>query len=332
MITIRTGSRIHFGLLSLVPEGSAWPNRSGAAVLPARSFGGVGLMVDQPGLEMTLAPADSWSAEGPLAERALELAQRFAALVPSGGPCSITIHQAAPEHVGLGTGTQLALAIGQGLARLGGLELDLPELARLTGRGLRSALGAHGFLQGGFLVETGKGPGESLAPLAVRLDFPEQWRILLLLPTGQQGLHGSHERQAFARLACSPAANERTDALCRLVLLGMIPTLKALDADAFGEALFDFNQRAGEPFAMVQGGIYAFDWTARLVDWLRAEGVRGVGQSSWGPTVFAVVADPDRARWLASRLEGPGPINEVFVFNCRARNRGADSADRRIGT
>ncbi len=322
MMTIHTGSRLHFGLLSLVPEGSSWPNRLGEAVLPARSFGGVGLMVEQPGLELTVSRAESWSARGPLAERALALAQQLAAGLPGSGPYSLEVRQAAAEHVGLGTGTQLALAVGQVLARLWGLNPDLAELVRLTGRGQRSALGAYGFAQGGLLVEAGKRPGETLAPLTLRLDFPETWPILLLLPREQQGLHGSQERQAFARLAASVPPGI-TDALCRLVLLGMVPALHSRDAAAFGEALFDFNQRVGEAFAAVQGGIYSSPWTARRVDWLRSQGVRGVGQSSWGPTVFAVLDDPDRADWLARQLGSAGGADEMTILLTRARNRGA---------
>ncbi len=345
MISIRTASRLHFGLLSLARQGSSWPNRSGEPILPARSFGGVGLMVERPGLELTLTPAQSWSAHGPLAERALAVAQRAAALFPGGVPCSIEVRQSAPEHVGLGTGTQLALAIGQGLARLWGLSPGLETLARLTGRGLRSGLGAYGFQRGGFLVEAGKvgvpplggflhpedrlkaelQPGETLSPLAIRLDFPEAWRVLLLVPHGQQGLHGSQERQVFARLLGGEQEGEtslNTDALCRLVLLGMVPALQALDADAFGEALYDFDQRVGEAFAAVQGGTYSSPWTARWVDWLRREGVRGAGQSSWGPTVFGVTADPERADRLAQRLAEQAGA-DMDVCSVRACNQSA---------
>jgi len=342
MITIRTNSRLHFGLLSLAPEGSSWGTRSAGAILPARSFGGVGLMVEQPGMELTLAAADSWSASctqaGCLAERALSLAQDVAARFQRaesistlktcchtracGAPCSIEIRRAVPEHVGLGTGTQLALAIGQGLARLWGLDYDLATLARLTGRGQRSGLGAHGFARGGFLVETGKRPGDILAPLAIRLDFPEAWCVLLIIPHDRQGLHGSPERQAFESIGHAASAAS-TDALCRLVLLGMVPALQALDADTFGEALYDFNQRVGEAFAAVQGGIYSSSWTARWVDWLRGQGVKGVGQSSWGPTVFAVLADPERAAWLARRLAEEKGGSEDRVITTKACNQGA---------
>ena len=64
MLRIRTGSRLHFGLFSL-----------GAA---PRLFGGVGLMIDEPGIQLCATPAREWSAEGPLSARVLEFARRFA--------------------------------------------------------------------------------------------------------------------------------------------------------------------------------------------------------------------------------------------------------------
>ncbi len=114
----------------------------------------------------------------------------------------------------------------------------------------------------------------------------------------------------------------RTEALCRLVLLGMLPALAEHDLAAFGEALYDFNRRVGEMFAPWQGGLYAHPRSAELVKALRSAGVHGVGQSSWGPTVYAVVP-VDQAlelcAWLTSR-HGCG-TDEVMVTV--AANRGA---------
>src|SRR5204863_491492 len=73
---VHAGSRLHFGLLSLGRE-EAWPDRTGAATVPARRFGGVGLMVEAPGLLLHARPAAAWSAEGPLADRALAFARRL---------------------------------------------------------------------------------------------------------------------------------------------------------------------------------------------------------------------------------------------------------------
>ena len=169
MARVRTASRLHFGLLSLAGQTQAWPDARGRALLPARSFGGVGLMVDRPGVEVSAAPAEEWSAEGPLAGRALEFARRFARSwrdetgeeVP---PRRLVVGRSAPEHAGLGTGTQLGLAVGRLLASACGLAMSAPELARRVGRGGRSALGVHGFERGGLLVEAGKGNARVTLP------------------------------------------------------------------------------------------------------------------------------------------------------------------------
>ena len=335
MISVWTPSRLHFGLLSLAGDDEAWPDRRGERVLPARRFGGVGLMIERPGVRVTASPAAAWSADGPLAERALAFGLRFAESVrrdrPDAEPTPhrLTVEEAPPEHVGLGIGTQLGLAVARALAEAWGLVLDAADLAQCIGRGLRSALGVHGFSHGGFLVESGKRGGEEgLAPLAARAPFPPQWPLVLATPSAARGLHGREERQAFARLAVRSETARRTDALCRLVLLGMLPALAEADLVAFGESLHDFNARVGEAFAELQGGVYADPRTAECVAFLRGEGVRGVGQSSWGPTVFAVVGDEDQAADLRERLAerlGLGPAEAWTTAGC---NHGATVRER----
>ena len=326
MIRICTASRLHFGLLSVGPGGPGrWPDRRGEPRLPARIFGSVGLMARAPGVRLTASPAPDWSAHGPLAERTLAFVRHFlqSAQPHQIPPQQIAIETAAPEHMGLGTGTQLALAVARALALAGGLaHLDAPDLARLMGRGLRSALGVHGFVHGGFLVDGGKGEPDALAPLVARVPFPTDWRLVLVLPPSGPGLHGLPEREAFQELAARPPAVADTDALCRLVLLGMLPALREHDLAAFGEALYDFNTRVGAAFAPVQGGPYASPRVAELVAWLR-ESCPGVGQSSWGPGVCAVVGDEDRGRHLAERVRRRFALDADQVLVTPACNRGA---------
>lgn len=287
MIRVTAPSRLHFGLFSLPGvQGEPGP-------LPVRVFGGVGLMIDKPGVCVTVEPAVAWSATGPLAERALAFAQKFFAGVPPGRHQAfrITVEHCAPEHAGLGAGTQLGLAVAKGMTLALGLgAMDAVALAQRIGRGERSALGIHGFQHGGFLVEGGKSAAQAVAPLLVRHPFPDDWRVLLILPKNLQGAHGQPERDAFARLAQSDPDPGRTAELCRLVLLGMLPALVERDLAAFGEALYAFNRKVGEMFQPWQGGLYAHPQTDALVELLRGHGIMGVGQSSWGPAVFAVLA------------------------------------------
>ncbi len=328
MTAVRTPSRLHFGLLGLA-DAAPWPNREGAPTLPGRAFGGVGLMVQDPGLELCLSPAATWGATGPLAERALAFAHTYAASVRQDHPdvalpCQhILIETAAPEHAGLGTGTQLGLATALALATAWELGEPVGVLARRGGRGLRSALGVHGFERGGLLVEAGKRSADDLAPLVAHAAFPEDWRVVLVLPAQASGLHGPSEREAFARLAQKPADARQTEALCRLVLLGLLPALAEHDLATFGEALYDFNARSGELFAPVQGGLYVSPVVAEIVAFVRGVGVPGVGQSSWGPTVFAVVEGDDHAGDLAARLRNRFDLTDAEIIVTKALNRGA---------
>ena len=201
-------------------------------------------MIDEPGLQLCATPAREWSADGPLSSRVLEFARSFALGITFASegersavpliPQHFLVGRAAPEHVGLGTGTQLGLATGRLLAEVCGLRADTSDLARRVGRGLRSGLGVHGFERGGFLVEAGKS-STALAPLVAHSAFPEDWRIVLVIPPHHVGLHGVPEKEAFTQLAAAPTNRDQTDALCRLTLLGMLPALQEHDVQAFGE-------------------------------------------------------------------------------------------------
>lgn len=290
MTRVTAPSRLHFGLLGLPGGADHWPGLDGRPGLPVRHFGGVGLMVDRPGLAIRVAPADEWQAHGPLAERALAFARRVVGTLPppERRPFAVTVEHAPAEHTGLGVGTQLGLAVARGIAvQSGHRGWSAVELANRAGRGERSAIGVHGFDRGGLIVEAGKLPGEEVSPLVCRMALPSDWAVLLFTPDVGGPWHGPAERQAFARLA-GPTLRE-TEALCRLVLTGLLPALAAADLTAFGEAVYELNARAGDAFAAAQGGRYAGPAVAALVARLRGLGVRGVGQSSWGPTVFGVV-------------------------------------------
>jgi len=320
---------LHFGLLSL-PAESKWPDCEGDLRLQARRYGGVGLMIEKPGIELVASPAAEWAADGPLAARALAYARRFAKALPGWYPNQpypaqhLTIVASAPEHAGFGTGTQLGLAVAQALATAWRVPPSpVRELAEFVGRGQRSALGVHGFDLGGLLVEGGKGAIEEVSPLLVHYGFPLGWRIVVVLPGHAAGTAGAQEAQAFEVLERSGVPLAQTDAMCRLILLGMLPALAEADLAAFGEALYDYNRRAGAMFAAVQGGVYANPQSAAIIQFLRAQGVRGVGQSSWGPAVFAVVGTEEEAEHWTAELRSRFGLEANEVWWTCAANHGA---------
>jgi beta-ribofuranosylaminobenzene 5'-phosphate synthase len=305
---VEAPSRLHFGLLNLPVAGrDRWPEIDGSPGLPVRHFGGVGLMIDKPGLAVRVERTGEWSASGPSADRAIEFASRFVGTLPadSRSPFRVVVDSCAEQHVGLGVGTQLALSVAKALAiEVGHAEWAATELAARVGRGERSAIGVHGFDRGGLVVEAGKLPGEILSPLIAHHPFPDDWAVLLVFPEAGRFWHGDKERDAFARVGQAGPSPAETESLCRLAMTGILPGIAAANLDQFGEAVYEFNARVGDAFAPAQGGRYSSAAVAACVASLRALGVKGVGQSSWGPTVFAILdrqqGDSLRARVVDS--------------------------------
>ncbi len=323
MIDVETPCRLHFGLLAYNRE-------------EARQFGGAGLMVREPRIHVRVAHADQFQAAGPMAERALAFAQTFAQKWAARmsqreqprraalGGAAIQIIEAPRPHTGLGSGTQLGMAIARALAELAdpseAQTLGVDELASLVSRGARSAIGAYGFFHGGFIIEGGKRDPQSLSPMLVQQPFPPDWRLILITPDRLVGLSADREVQAFAKMISIP--REVTAEMCRLALLGLLPALIERDLPTFSRALFDMQQRVGMCFAAAQGGIYADPLLDRIVKFIRQQGVEGVGQSSWGPTLYAVAADESNARDLAVRLGAAFDLQPHEVLVTRADNIG----------
>jgi predicted sugar kinase len=164
-------------------------------------------------------------------------------------------------------------------------------------------VGVHGFDRGGLLIEMGKFSREGISPLIENMKLPERWRVVLFTTASSAHWHGAQERRAFVS-----AQTGNRDKLQQIAATAIIPSAKSGDLEAFGGAVHEFNRLAGEPFDVAQGGSYSSPAIAELIAELRELGIRGVGQSSWGPTVFAIVGDSDAALSLALRYRSKMPV------------------------
>ena len=220
-------------------------------------------------------------------------------------------------------GTQLGLSVTRLILEMSRRSnKGIEELAILSGRGLRSGIGLHGFVQGGLIVDGGRARPEGIPPLLARLEFPKEWSILLVIPRRGPSLHGPLELQAFASLPPSPES--LTDRLCRLVLLGLLPAVVEHDLPRFGEALEEIQRRVGEGFAPAQGGIFARPESETILENLKREGLRGVGQSSWGPTLYGFTdASPEVRNALLGRINDRLGLEPGVAFWTKACESGA---------
>ncbi len=255
----------------------------------------MGVMLDNVRVNITLRLASSWNAEGPLADRALGIARSFVRNIQEIQHESfhITVEDCPLQHAGFGVGTAMSLSIGHAIVRLLGLKhYNHQQIARMLGRGDRSSIGVLGFDQGGFIIDCGKQTGEVIAPAFARYRLPSAWHFYLINPGCDSIWFGDREQESFGRLQ----SNNNTDWLCSLIMLRLVPALLQSDLPSFGEAIHEYNYQAGACFANVQGGNYSYPVTADLIAKLRKAGFPGVGQSSWGPTVFVVVDEESGSR------------------------------------
>ncbi|MDB4777987.1 hypothetical protein OAG68_00860 [bacterium] len=313
-LQVTTGSRLHFGLFSV------------GRVDDQPQFGGCGMMVKHPQNQITLQAGctkpnqeptlgiEKWI--GNVKKAHGDLSEKLSALP------SIQINRSAARHSGFGSGTQLALATGLALSTWYKLAIcDVDQLSTIMERGLRSAIGAHGFFRGGFLVDRGKRNDGELASLDLNLSFPETWPVLILNLKSAHGIHGEAELAAFRKLPTSTRAHR--DRMIDMVKKQIAPSVDAASYDDFGEALFEYGRSSGSAYASIQGGDFHSPAVEQLVYRVRDFGVPAVGQSSWGPCVFAVTRNDNVANSLTQFL-GELYGDSLEICKTSALNKGAE--------
>ncbi len=314
-VEVTAHSRLHFGLFSFGQVGGE----------SRTQFGGVGAMIDRPRLRLRVACADAWGAEGVGSERALEYARRAATGLglTEDVRLRVTVVEAPAAHVGLGSGTQLALAVASGVARLARQPISrLEMLATIMGRARRSSVGLHGFFRGGLIVDAGKRPQDVVSPLLARIDLPDVWRFVLLTSPNEQGLFGDAEDRAFAEL---PAVDARTaTGLRHLALEELMASAASMRYAEFCEALYRYGRQAGMCYQAQQGGAYASPRLERVVAAVRELGALGITQSSWGPTLCVAMQSQAAAEEFVRTFQELPEAQGMSTLITAPANRGAE--------
>ncbi|QDU11790.1 hypothetical protein V202x_52140 [Gimesia aquarii] len=322
-VIVTTGSRLHWGLLSIAP-------------LAGREFGGIGLMVDEPRLTLSVKKSAEEKdhivcSENYISkiENVINMTRRN--LTGASRECyySVEVQSEIPQHCGFGSGTQLSLAVARAILMLNEKDqFSSMELAQCVQRGARSALGIHGFESGGFIVEGGKNDSSEISPLVLRVDFPVDWKVLLITPTDRAGISGNIEAKAIQKLGSMPVS--LTDKLCRLILMQLIPSIRVQDFEGFSAGLTEYGHAVGEFFQPAQGGIFAHPRMAELENLLSLKEILGMTQTSWGPTLSVVCRDSTHAEYVSSILFENGYGEFCSIKIVKPLNRGAYTQLRNI--
>jgi beta-ribofuranosylaminobenzene 5'-phosphate synthase len=308
-VYIKTPARLHLGLIDMNGD-------------LGRLFGGLGVGINHPNVVVEAQSSENFAVKGQEVELANSVAQRFFSTYNIQPKVSINVAQAIPSHIGLGSGTQLSLAIAVSLAKLFGVKASVPELAVAMGRAKRTAVGTTIFQVGGFVVDGGKNlKTQSFPPLIFRQAFPNEWNFIITIPNAKEGLSNSEENHAFQKLTKMP--REDVGQICRLTMLKLLPAIAERDIKNFGDALTKIQTLTGNHFAQAQGGTYASSAATECIEFMKKIGAQGVGQSSWGPALYAVVKQEQAKKVLAQvrAYLSKGVGGEAFI--AKANNRGA---------
>ena len=309
-ITVTVPARLHLGFIDL----------NGAL---GRRFGSIGLAISDLRTSITIRRTKRSEVAGPESDRVRQYLQTMERLLTLAGEHGVKISEVVPAHAGLGSGTQLALAVAAGLRRLHNLPLDVEGDALHLGRGTRSGIGIGLFCRGGLVVDGGRGTKPRPAPIVSHLPFPERWRVLAILDPKLRGVHGIDEMTTFAALAPMPDADAAH--ICRLILMQVLPAVAEHDVASFGAAIKELQARLGDYFAPAQGGSrFTSRDVAAVLDELDGAGAFGIGQSSWGPTGFAFAPSPEEAARLATIARRHPSARGLDIRLCKGLNRGAE--------
>ena len=315
MVRVETGARLHVGFTNL-------------SLAHERLYGGVGLALDEPRVVVEARRAETVDADAALRDTV-----RVACDLLDVPGARVDLVEGLPHHVGLGSGTQHALATFAAVAAAYDREPRVRTYAPALNRGGRSGVGVATFEDGGVVADAGHpterftttppARGEwTVPPVTSRHAIPDDWRFLLVTPVGE-GKSGDAENDSI-RAVVENADPAIADDLAALLVRRLLPALAAGDRERFGTAVGEFGRLNGAWYADEQGGVYRPP-VGRLVATLGDDpAVTGVGQSSWGPTVYGVTdsATADAAYEAGRRaLDAAGVDGTVRVV--RGRNEGA---------
>ena len=288
-IEIKTPSRLHFGIIDMRGD-------------LGRIHGSVGASIDYPNLTLIAENASKIQVKGSRSARIKEYTEKILNLYGLTGGCSFEVTEDIPEHMGFGSGTQLALAIGTAISKLYDIEIDHSKIAVVLGRSRRSGIGTYAFHRGGFIVDGGHkiDKPDSVPPLIFRGEIPGDWRFVVGVPDLINRISGESENSAFKKLEPPPA--KLVDEVARIVLMKMIPALIEHEIEAFGKSITDLDAKFGDYWLEIQGGRYSHKLIESGVNFLLKQGAFGAGQSSWGPAYYGLVENEKQANDLQISL------------------------------
>lgn len=327
-LKITTPCRIHF---SLIDENG----------YTGRVDGGIGLMLDRPNVVFEASnSAKEFKIEAHKYYReSIEVINEIASKVfkqynISNKNFHFNLKRYFPSHVGLGSKTQLSLAIATAITKLKNLtHLTHRDLTKLVERGGTSGIGWRGFNTGGFILDGGHDFGqgkekETFLPSSAsisanpaltifRHNIPEHWRFVLVIPNVKKGVFGDEEISVFQNYA--PIPKNEVNEVSHQVIMKILPGIIKGDLQCFGEGLSRI-QSIG--FKKIEIDLQ-HEKVKELINFFEDYGLKAYGMSSFGPSVVGIVESDLEAETLLREIQKNQKNVGGHIYICKPNNTGA---------
>ncbi len=324
-VKITTPSRLHFGLIDL--NGTI-----------GRIDGGLGVALNRPTSKIEVESSDEYKLEitssyGYSYAEIDQLTKNIIQSLKIKDEIHIKLNSKIPAHVGLGSKTQLSLALSKALSLLNKIEKTPYDLARLTSRGGTSRIGLTAFERGGFIVDGGHTFGDGKekesylpssastappAPITSWEPVPDDWYFVVTIPQIQQGASGPEEVDIFQQ-HCPISLNE-VRIISHIILMKILPAIKQKQIAPFGSGLYELQKIGFKKIEIALQDKIIPD----LIEFFMENGAVGSGMSSFGPVTFALIKGALKAQKLEEKTKSFLKNKckaEVFITN--VNNEGA---------
>ncbi len=271
-IKINSPSRLHLGFIEL--DKSA-----------PRNFGSIGLTISQFQNVILIKESKKYEIESKNEYVKLKINEIFEKFKKKFvfKPFKIEVHETTPSHVGLGSGTQLALTIGLLISEFHNLKLSFKDIVKISGRGLRSGVGIESFNNGGFIVDCGKGNMTTIPPVFFRTEWPDKWKIILILDNSFKGLSGNDEKKQFEVISKIEPNISMINS--QTLLMNIIPSIIENNFTNFCKGIQIIQENMSRVFYNDEKK-FASKGVEKIFNFLNKKKIMGYGQSSWGPSGF----------------------------------------------
>ncbi len=286
-MVVKAGYRLHLGFYRFSDE--------------PLIYGSLGAALKEPQLTLSIRPSEGVSVKTPTRESREIIEKVVRSLRIS--DVDIELRGFVEHHVGLGSTTRIVLATLTALATLRNPELDVVEWAFKLGRGKISSIGVYTFIYGNLVVDSGylgnqyvKNEERIPKPIAI-VPIPKDWYVIVVTPKNSRGLSENEELRILSTVKEHPEQSTLYRYVLRLVSAALLQ-----DFRTFTDALSNIQYLTGKYFSEYQGGIFRSGITSEIIDVLKSSGIKGIGQSSWGPTAYGFTNSYIKALEVKERI------------------------------